>query len=156
MGEPPSGFWHGLGHPSGMDGYMDGWVRAVGVQVLAQGARPAGTAWVAGVPMTLTSGHADKGCLQSPELPPSECCPQPHPKSPLMPLECTRPPQLSRSMGRIPVDAKPMACMPPPWSNAAGPHIWPRGQQGPIRRHQEPIDSLAGSGAAGCVPPGTA
>lgn len=31
------------------------------------------------MPITLASGHADKGCLQSPELAPSECCPQPPP-----------------------------------------------------------------------------
>lgn len=73
-----------------------------GVQVPAQGARRAGIAWVAGVPMTLASGHADKGCLQSPELAPSECCPQLPPRSLSCPLGASSPQQLSRSMGRIP------------------------------------------------------
>lgn len=88
------------------------------------------------MPITLASGHADKGCLQSPELAPSECCPQPPPKSRSWPSGAPGPQQPSRSMGRMPVDTKPMACLPPPWSDAAGPQTWPRGQQGPIHRHQ--------------------
>lgn len=58
------------------------------------------------------------------------------PKSPSWPSGAPGPQQPSRSMGRMPVDTKPMACLPPPWSDAAGPQTWPRGQQDPIRRHQ--------------------
>lgn len=85
VGEPLSGFWHGLGHLRG----MDGWVGAEDCRGPSAGpgckaSRDSLGCWGAhhpGVPITLASGHADKGCLQSPELAPSECCPQP-PTSP--------------------------------------------------------------------------
>lgn len=57
-----------------MDGRMGGcvgdWERAAGAWVLALGARQAGPGWVVGVPITLASGHADRGVAPEPRAGP--------------------------------------------------------------------------------------
>lgn len=84
MGELLSGFWHGVGHPSSMDGWMEGWV---GAWVTGRGLRGPGCwPWVQGkqgqvglwgCPSPWHLGMQTGGWLRSPELAPSEHCSQP-------------------------------------------------------------------------------
>lgn len=87
VGEPLSGFWHGVGHPSGVGGGLGGWKRAAG----RAGCWPwvqdkQGQLGLRGCPSPWRLGMQTGGWLQSPELAPSKRCPKP----PTLPT-CTLP-----------------------------------------------------------------